>query len=69
MVGSSKKGGVLFAVGALSDGLFDNEVRPRDRRAYTQVIEDYFAESEMEMDTDNECGTRLCFITFKPQIF
>ena len=53
MAVSSKKGDVLFAVGALSDGLFDCE---DDVRAYTQVIEDYFADSETEGDTDNECG-------------
>ena len=53
MAASSKKGDVLFAVGALSDGLFD---RDEDVRNYTQVIEDYFADSEMEGETDNECG-------------
>ena len=51
MASSSRKGDVLFAVSALSDDLFDNE---EDIRAYTQVIEDYFADSETE--TDNECG-------------
>ena len=49
MAASSKKGDVLFAVGALFD-------RCEDIRAYTQVIEDYFADSETEGDTDNECG-------------
>ena len=52
----SKIGDVLFAVGALSDGLFNSE---EDIRAYTQVIEDYFAHSETietEEETDNECG-------------
>ena len=53
MAATSKKEDVLFAVSALSDGLFD---RDEDLRAYTQVIEDYFADSETEGDTDNECG-------------
>lgn len=53
MAVSSKKGDVLFAVGALSDGLFDSA---DDIRAYTQVIKDYFVDSEMDTETDNECG-------------
>ena len=52
MAVSSRKGDVLFAVNALSDGLLDSE----DIRAYAQVIEDYFADSETEGETDNECG-------------
>ena len=52
MVVSSRKGDILFAVGALSDGLFDSE---EDVRAYVQVI-DYFADSETETETDNECS-------------
>lgn len=44
---------ILFAVSALSDGLFNSE---EDIRAYTEVIEDYFADSETEAETDNECG-------------
>ena len=55
MAASSRKGDVLFAVGALSDGLFDSE----DVRAYAQIIEDYFADSETEAETDNECAL-LC---------
>ena len=53
MAASSRKGDVLFAVSALSDDLFDNE---EDIHAYTQVIEYYFADSETEAETDNECG-------------
>ena len=48
-----QEGDVLFAVGALSDGLFNSE---DDIRAYAQVIEDYFADSDTEGETDNECG-------------
>ena len=53
MAASSKKGDVLFAVGALSDGLFNSK---NDIHAYAQVIEDYFADSDTEGETDNECG-------------
>jgi len=56
MAAVSKKGDVLFAVSALSDSLFDSE---EDRRAYAQVIEDYFADSETEAETENEGGMRL----------
>ena len=52
MAAGNKRGDVLFAVSALSDGLFNSE----DIRAYTEVIEDYFADSETEAETDNECG-------------
>ena len=52
------KADVLFAVSALSEGYLDNN---EDRHAYTQLIEDYFAESgnETEAETDNEDGMRL----------
>lgn len=53
MAAGNKRGDVLFAVSALSDGLFNSE---EDIRAYTEVIEDYFADSETEAETDNECG-------------
>ena len=49
---SSKKGDILFAVGALSDVYFECD---EDICTYTQVIED-FVDSEMEGDMDNECG-------------
>ena len=49
---SSKKGDVLFAVGSLSDYLFNSE----DVRTYSQIIEDYFADSETKEETDNERG-------------
>ena len=56
MAASLKKADVLFAVSALSDGFFDNN---EDRHAYTQVIEEYFADSgdETEAETENEDGT------------
>ena len=53
MAASSRKGDVLFAVGALFDVLFDSE---EDVRTYAQVIEDYFVDSETEAEMDNECG-------------
>ena len=40
---------VLFAVSVLSNGFFESQ---QDARAYTVVIEDYFADSE----TDTEYG-------------
>ena len=43
----------MFAVDALSNFLFECD---ENVHAYTQVIEDYFVDSEMEGDTDNECG-------------
>ena len=57
MAASLRKADVLFAVSALSEGYFDNN---EDRHAYTQLIEDYFAESgdETEAETENEDGTR-----------
>ena len=55
MAASSKKGDVLFAVSALSDRFFNSE----DVHNYTRVIEDYFADSETEAETDNECGMQL----------
>lgn len=64
MAGHSRKGDVLFAVGPLSEGLFDGG---DDLRAYAEVIEDYFADSETDTETDNECGMQLC-ITLKPLI-
>ena len=64
MAGSSRKGDVLFAVSALSDGIFNGE----DIRAYTEVIEDYFADSETEAETDNECGRRPLSISFEPLV-
>ena len=64
MAGPGRKGDVLFAVTALSDGMFDDE----DTRAYTQVIEDYFADSETEAETDNECGRRPCLTSFEPLV-
>ena len=48
MAASSRKGDILFAVGALTDSLFENE----DTCAYMQVIEDYFADSETEVETN-----------------
>ena len=48
-----KKGDVLFAVGVLSNGFFESQ---QDARAYTAVIEDYFADSETEGETDTEYG-------------
>ena len=56
MAVSSKKGDILFAVSALSDRFFDSE---EDVHNYTRVIEDYFADSETETETDNECGMQL----------
>ena len=47
-----KKADVLFAVNALSDGYFDDD---EDRRAYAEVISDYFAESRDETDAGTEC--------------
>ena len=44
---------VLFAVSALSDGLFNSE---EDIHAYMEVIEDYFVDSETEAEMDNECS-------------
>ena len=46
---------VLFAVNALSGGYFDSN---EDRRAYAEVLQDYFAESgdETEAETENEDG-------------
>ena len=62
MAASLRKADVLFAVGALSEGFLDDS---EDRRAYKQLIEDYFAESgdETEAETENEdgmCYYRLC---------
>ena len=51
MAASLRKADVLFAVSALSDGYFDND---EDRRAYAEVIGDYFAESGDEMEADTE---------------
>ena len=56
MAGSNRKEDVLFAVSALSDGLFDSE---EDRRALSETIGDYFAYSDTEAETDNECGMRI----------
>ena len=55
MAASKKKGDVLFAINALSDGFFDAD----DNDAYTELIEEYFGESgdETETNTDNEEGT------------
>ena len=53
MAVSGKKGDVLFAVGVLSNGFFESQ---QDARAYTAVIEDYFADSETEGETDTEYG-------------
>lgn len=64
MAGASRRGDVLFAVGALSDGLFNDG---DDLRAYAQVIEDYFVDSEMDTEPDNECSMQL-FITLKLKI-
>ena len=47
-----KKADVLFAVNALSDGYFDND---EDRRAYAEVMSDYFAESGDETVAGTEC--------------
>ena len=55
MAVSKRKEDVLFAVSALSDGLFDNE---EDIRAYSETIGDYFAYSDTEAETDTECGMR-----------
>ena len=46
---------VLFAVNALSGGYIDSN---EDRRAYAEVLQDYFAESgdETEAETENEDG-------------
>ena len=55
MAGSNRKD-VLFAVSALSDGLFDSE---EDRRALSETIGDYFAYSDTEAETENECGMRI----------
>ena len=59
MAASLRKADVLFAVRALSDGYFDNE---DDRRAYTEVIGDYSAESgdETEADTEYEDIDGMC---------
>ena len=46
-----KKADVLFAVNALSDGYFDNDT---DRRAYAEVIGDYFADSGDDTDAGTE---------------
>ena len=59
MAASLRKADVLFAVSALSDGYFDND---EDRRAYAEVIGDYFAESgdETEADTEYEDIDSIC---------
>ena len=51
MAASLRKADILFAVSALSDGYFDSD---EDRRAYADIIGDYFAESEDEMEVDTE---------------
>ena len=51
MAASLRKVDVLFAVSALSDRYFDND---EDRRAYAEVIGDYFAESGDETEADME---------------
>ena len=53
MAGSKRKEDVLFAVSALSDGLFDND---EDIRTYSETIRDYFAHSDTVAETDTECG-------------
>ena len=62
MAASKKKGDVLFAINALSDGFFDAD----DNDAYTELIEEYFGESRDEMETnmDNEEGTTVCNFSF-----
>ena len=50
MVGSRRKEDVLFAVSALSDGLFDNN------EAYSETFGDYFMYSNTEAEMDTECG-------------
>lgn len=57
MAASLRKADVLFAVSALSEGYFNDS---EDRRAYAQLIEDYFADSGDE--TEAEDGT--CCINF-----
>ena len=47
MVGSRRKEDVLFAVSALSNGLFD---------AYSETFGDYFMYSNTEAEMDTECG-------------
>ena len=56
MTASLKKADVLFVVSVLSDGFFDDN---EDRHAYTQLIEEYFADSgdETETEMENEYGT------------
>ena len=49
---------------ALSNEIFDG----KDARAYTQLIDDYFANSEMEAETDNECSRWPCLVFFEPLV-
>ena len=55
MAASNKKADVLFAINILSDNFFDKD---EDNNAYSALIEEYFAESgdETETNTDNEEG-------------
>jgi len=54
MAASLRKADVLFAVSAPSEGYFDNN---EDRHAYTQLVEEYFAESGDETEADTENAT------------
>ena len=65
MAASKRKGDVLFAINALSDGFFDAD----DNDAYTGLIEAYFDESgdETETNTDNEEGSTVCDLSFVTQ--
>ena len=65
MAASKRKGDVLFAINALSDGFFDAD----DNDAYTGLIEEYFGESgdETETNTDNEEGSTVCNLSFVTQ--
>ena len=65
MAASKRKGDVLFAINALSDGFFD----AHDNDVYTELIEEYFGESgdETETNTDNKEGTTVCNLSFVTQ--
>ena len=63
---ATKKGDVLFAINVLSDNFFDKD----DNDAYSALIEDYFAESgdETETNTDNEEGMQCPHSLHHPMV-
>lgn len=64
MAGKGRRNDVLFAVNALSDINFDES----DQRAYSDLIGEYFGDSETEAETDTECGKQGDFLLYSAKL-